>query len=141
MVHRNFEQVEKMVNNLTEMHAKLDVLEEMLANDREDITGPAPNLLSMHYHLNQLETFRNQTMHQAKKSKAESRVTLARWFERLNTFINEFEEYFGAQSRNILSIVRAGHPEVIVKLIKIAEIEGREDEKVCCVWLSLEEPK
>jgi hypothetical protein len=26
--------------------------------------------------------------------------------------------------------VRAGHPEVVVKLIKIAEIEGREDEKV-----------
>lgn len=131
MVHRNFEQVEGMVNNLTEMHAKLDVLEEMLANDREDITGPAPNLLSMHYHLNQLETFRNQTMHQAKKSKAESRVTLARWFERLNTFIAEFDEYFGALSRNILPIVRAGHPEVVVKLIKIAEIEGREDEKAC----------
>ena len=119
-----------MVNNLTEMHTKLDVLEEMLVADRENITGPAPNLLSMHFHLNQLESFRNETQHQAKKAKSESRITLVRWFERLNKFIEAFEEYFGTLSRNILPIVRAGHPEVVVKLIKIAEIEGKEDEKV-----------
>lgn len=130
MVHRNFEQVEEMVNNLTEMYAKLDMLEEMLYADRQDITGPARNLLALHFHLNQLENFRNQTMHQAKKATAESRATLARWFERLNKFAGDFEEYFAALSRNILPIVRAGHSEVVVKLVKIAEIEGKEDEKV-----------
>ncbi|KAI5123506.1 hypothetical protein M0805_006666 [Coniferiporia weirii] len=135
MVHRNFEQVEEMVNNLTEMHAKLDILEEMLYADREDITGPARNLLSMHFILNQLENFRNQSMHQAKKASAESRVTLVRWFDRLNKLIEEFEEYFAALSRNILPIVRAGHPEVVVKLVKIAEIEGKEDEKAIVIRL------
>lgn len=130
MVHRNFEQVEEMVNNLMEMHSKLEMLETMLDTDSKDITGPAHNLLPMHFYLNQLESFRNQAMHQAKKATAESRATLAKWFERLNKFIEDFDEYFAVLCRNVLPIVRAGHPEVVVKLIKIAEVEGKEDEKV-----------
>ena len=130
MVHRNFEQVEEMVNNLMEMHDKLEMLETMLDADSKDITGPARNLLPMHFHLTQLEAFRNQATHQAKKATPESRATLAKWIERLNKFVEDFEDYFAILSQNILPIVRAGHPEVVVKLIKIAEVEGREDEKV-----------
>lgn len=115
---------------MLEMNSRLDVLEDMLEADSSDILGPAPNLLPMHYQINQLEGFRNQTLHQAKKASADSRATLARWFERLNKVIEAFDEYIIALARNVLPIVRAGHPEVIVKLIKIAEVEGREDEKV-----------
>ncbi|KDQ51051.1 hypothetical protein JAAARDRAFT_140986 [Jaapia argillacea MUCL 33604] len=135
MVHRNFEQTAEMVNNLVEMSAKLDALEEMLDADRSDILGPAPNLLIMHYHINQLENFRNQTMHQAKKASAQSRATLARWFERLNQVVEAFDEYVLELARNVLPLVRAGHPGVIVKLVKIAEIEGREDEKAIAIRL------
>jgi exocyst complex component 3 len=131
MVHRNFEQTEEMVNNLLEMNSRLDLLEDMLVADSQDILGPAPNLLPMHYQINQLEEFKNQTMHQAKRASADSRNRLALWFEPLNKVIEAFDEYILALARNMLSLVRAGHPEVIVKLIKIAEIEGREDEKVC----------
>jgi len=130
MVHRNFEQTEEMVNNLLDMNSRLDVLEDMLEADSQDILGPAPNLLPMHYQINQLEEFKNQTMHQAKKASADSRNRLSMWFERLNKVIEAFDEYILALARNMLPLVRAGHPEVIVKLIKIAEIEGREDEKV-----------
>jgi exocyst complex component 3 len=130
MVHRNFEQTEEMVNNLLEMNSRLDVLEDMLEADSQDILGPAPNLLPMHYQINQLEEFKNQTMHQAKKASADSRNRLSMWFERLNKVIEAFDEYILALARNMLALVRTGHPEVIVKLIKIAEIEGREDEKV-----------
>jgi exocyst complex component 3 len=130
MVHRNFEQTEEMVNNLIEMSDKLDLLEDMVATDSKDILGPAPNLLPIHYQINQLESFRNQALHQAKKASADSRNTLNRWFERLNRIISSFESYLMDLARNILPLVRAGHPEVVVKLIKIAEIEGRADEKV-----------
>lgn len=130
MVHRNFEQTEEMVNNLLEMSDKLDALEDMVAEDSKDILGPAPNLLPVHYQINQLEAFRNQALHQAKKASADSRNILTRWFERLNTIISAFDAHLMDLARNILPLVRAGHPEVVVKLIKIAEIEGREDEKV-----------
>lgn len=130
MVHRNFQQTEEMVNNLLEMNSKLDMLEDMLEADSQDILGSAPNLLVIHFHLNQLETFRNQTTHQAKKASAEARATLARYFERLITYIEAFDDYIVGLARNIVEIARSGNPEVVVKLIKIAEIEGREDEKV-----------
>ncbi|KXN86616.1 Exocyst complex component sec6 [Leucoagaricus sp. SymC.cos] len=128
-VHRNFESTEEMVNNLLEMEAKLNDIERMLASDSKDILGPAPNLLVIHYQLNQLENFRNQTMHQAKKAKQSSQQTLARGFERLNGVIAAFDEYILELAGNVLNLVRAGRPDVVVKLIKVAEAEGREDEK------------
>jgi exocyst complex component 3 len=133
MVHRNFERTEEMVLNLLDMDDKLDALEDMLDADRNDILGPAPNLLPVHHQINQLEAFRNQTMHQAKKATTGSRVKLSQRFERLNVLVEAFDEYLVALARNMLPLIRAGHPEVIVKLIKIAEVEGREDEKVASV--------
>jgi exocyst complex component 3 len=130
MVHRNFEQTEEMVNNLLEMDSKLDGLEDMLVADSRDILGPAPNLLMIHYQINQLEAFRNETLHQAKKASASSRNTLNRWFERLNKVVEAFDNYIIGLAANVLPLVRAGHPDVVVKLVKIAEVEGREDEKV-----------
>jgi hypothetical protein len=119
-----------MVNNLLEMNSRLDGIEAMLAQDQEDLLGPAPNLLPIHFQLTQLESFRNETMHQAKKASAEARNKLTRRFERLTKVIEAFDEYFTELCRNVLSLARAGHPEVIVKLVKIAEVEGKEDEKV-----------
>ena len=130
MVHRNFEQTEEMVNNLVEMSEKLDTLEDLLARDSEQIIGPAPNLLRIHFQINRLEAFRNTTMHQAKKSSKEVRATLTRYFDRLNKLIQAFDDYILALARNILPLVRAGHPEVVVKVMKVVEIEAKEDEKV-----------
>lgn len=130
MVHRNFESTEEMVNNLLDMASRLDELEYMLGSDSREILGPAPNLLVIHYQLNQLERFRNQTMHQAKKASTDARNTLTRWFERLNKDISAFDEYVLELARNILNLVRAGQSNVVVRLIKIVEMEGKEDEKV-----------
>lgn len=118
-----------MVNNIMEMATKLDDLEQMLASDSRDIIGPAPNLLVIHFQLNQLEAFRNQTMHLAKKASPSSQATLTRWFDRLNKVITAFDEYVIELARNILNLIRAGHSDVVVRLIKIAEVEGKEDEK------------
>lgn len=136
MVHRNFEQVEEMVNSLKEMDSKLDMLEEMLGMDSRNIIGPAPNLLAIHFHLNQLEAFRNQTTHQAKKASGESRAILARRFERLFEYVKEFEDYYATLCHNVLPLAREGYPSVVVKLIKIAEIEGKEDEKVRNMYIT-----
>ena len=130
MVHRNFQSTEDMVNNLLDMTSQLDELEHMLASDSREIVGPAPNLLVIHFQLNQLESFRNQTMHQAKKASAQSQISLARMFARLDKVIANFDEYIVQLARNVLNLVRAGDKDVVVKLLKIADIEGKEDEKV-----------
>lgn len=137
MVHRNFESTEDMVNNLLEMATRLDHIEHMLASDSRELDGPAPNLLVVHYHLNQLERFRNETMTEARKASQASQDTLTRWFERLNRVIAKFDEYFGELAQNILPLVRARHSDVVVRLVKIAEIEGKEDEKALVMRFAL----
>lgn len=119
-----------MVRNFLDMNSRLDELENMLVEDSSDILGPAPNLLPIHYQINQLENFRNETLHQAKKASPDSRAILNRWFERLNAVIVAFDEYVMGLARNILPLARAGRHDVVVKLIKIAEVEGKADEKV-----------
>jgi exocyst complex component 3 len=137
MVHRNFQQTEDMVINLLEMDSRLDSIEEMLVTDQDDLLRPAPNLLPIHLQLTQLENFRNEAMHQAKKASAESRNKLSRKFERLNGVLEAFDEYIIELSRNIIPLARSGHPEVIVKIVKIAEAEGKEDEKVIFYKISV----
>lgn len=130
MVHRNFERTEELVNNLLEMNARLGQLEDMLYEDTRDILGPATNLLAIHYQINQLESFRNETMSQAKKASERSRATLAEWFERLNNIISIFDAHILDLARNILPLVRANRDDVVIKLIKITEVEGKADERV-----------
>jgi len=130
MVHRNFERTEELVNNLLEMNARVGHLEEMLYEDTQDILGPATHLLAIHYQMNQLESFRNETMSQAKKASAKSSATLALWFERLNKIISIFDSYILELAQNILPLVRAHREDVVIKLIKIAEVEGKADERV-----------
>jgi len=130
MVHRNFERTEELVNNLLEMNARVEQLEEMLYEGTRDILGPATNLLAIHYQINQLESFRNETMSQAKKGSAGSRAALAIWFEQLNRIILAFDAYVLDLAQNILPLVRSHRMDVVIKLIKIAEVEGRADERV-----------
>jgi exocyst complex component 3 len=140
MVHRNFEQTEDMVVNLLEMDSRLDNIEVMLAMDQDDLLRPAPNLLPIHLQLAQLENFRNEAMHQAKKASAESRSKLSRRFQRLTGVLQAFDDYVIELSRNILPLARSGHSDVIVKIVKIAEFEGKEDEKVISSDFSASSP-
>jgi exocyst complex component 3 len=112
------------------MYSRLNVLETMLAQDARDPAGPHRNLLPLHYQLNQLEAFKNQTMHQAKKSSPQTRVKLNEYFERLNKLIEGFDLHVAMIAKHVLDLVRAGYPDVVVKLLKIVEMEGKADEKV-----------
>ncbi|CAG7851576.1 SubName: Full=Related to SEC6-protein transport protein {ECO:0000313/EMBL:CCA72681.1} [Serendipita indica DSM 11827] len=134
-VHRNFAQTEEMVNNLLDMDDKLGNLEYMLDADSRDPQGPNEHLLELHYQLNQLEAFRNETMHMAKSATPQTRSTLTQYFSRLNRLSTAFDAHIIVLAKNILPLVRAGYTNVVVKLLKIAEMEGREDEKAMAIRL------
>ena len=124
-----------MVDSLRGMYDKLDWLEDLLSADRADPLGPATNLLVVHYHLTQLEAFRNETVHQAKRATPESRATLERYFARLSGVITSFEDHYLGLAGSLIQIVRNGNPGVAVKLAKIAEVEGARDEKAIAIRL------
>ena len=130
MVHRNFQRTEELVRNLIEMNARIGQLEEMLYEVTQDILGPATNLLTIHHQVGQLENFRNETMSQAKNSSSRSKTALTKRFEQLNNIIAVFDAYILDLAQNILPLIRARREDVVVKLIKITEVEGKADEKV-----------
>jgi len=134
-VHRQFVKTLEMVDSLRNMYDKISWLEGMLAQDAVKPLGSAPNLLVIHFHLTQLETFRNETIHQAKKATPESRATLERYFERLNALLKAFDEHYANLAGSLVQIARAGHPGVAVKIAKIAELEGLKDQKAIAIRL------
>lgn len=124
-----------MVDQLRNMYDKITRIEEMLHEERSQPLGPATNLLIIHYHLTQLEAFRNETTHQAKTSTPEARATLDRYFERLTGVLSSFEEHYYGLAGNLIGLARAGHAGVAVKIAKIAEVEGGRDEKAIAIRL------
>ncbi|GAA5990272.1 hypothetical protein JCM10908_005903 [Rhodotorula pacifica] len=160
VVHRRLTQTLEMVNSLRSMYSRLSHLSQLLAADRSDPLGPSPNLLTVHYHLTELETFRNETLAQAKKAGSgatrtllsgtvseggastdsasqiggsTTRETLERYFERLGETIEAFEAHYFRLARELLVLARAGHAAVAVKLCKIAELEGARDQKAIAI--------
>lgn len=132
-VHRNFAQTTKMVNNLRSMTDKVDHIASLLDSDRnqpQGPVGPSPNLLPIHFQIQQLEAFRNETLHQAKKSDAAEREVLVRWFTKLDKVGADFETWLWEIAGHVVDLARKGNGGTVVRLLKIVEVEGREDEKV-----------
>ncbi|BGP71825.1 SNARE-binding exocyst subunit S6 [Rhodotorula toruloides] len=157
IVHRRLTQTLEMVESLRSMYSRLSHLSDLLSADRSDPLGPSPNLLPIHYHLTELETFRNETLAQAKRaassaapstvaspdpsapasqqlaSGSTTRETLERYFERLGETIEAFEAHYFHLARELLELARNGNAAVAVKLCKIAEVEGARDQKAIAI--------
>ncbi|ORY31925.1 vesicle fusion-related protein [Naematelia encephala] len=137
-IHRNFAQTTKMVNNLRSMSDKVDNIASRLDSDRNQPQGPygpSPNLLPIHYQLQQLEAFRNETMHQAKKTDQAEREILAQWFEKLDKVGADFEAWLWMIASGVVDLARKGNGGTVVRLLKIVEFEGKEDEKAVAMRL------
>lgn len=135
LIHRRFVQAVDMVTSLRGMYSRLSHISDLLASDRSDPLGPCPNLLPIHYHLSELETFRNETLAQAKKGQASSgsKATLEQYFERLGETIEAFEAHYFRLAQELLELARKGNGSVAVKIAKIAEVEGTRDEKAVTI--------
>ena len=139
IVHRRLTSTLEMVNSLRSMYSRLSHLSSLLSADRSDPLGPSPNLLPIHYHLTELETFRNETLAQANKSAltkekaAQTIQVLDKYFERLGETIEAFEAHYFRLSRELLALTRKGNSSVAVKLCKIAEVEGARDQRAIAI--------
>jgi len=135
-IHRSFAQTAKMVTQLQSMADKVDHLAAMLQEDQAaGVISACPNLLPIHFQLQQLEAFRNETMHQAQRSNKEDRQILTQWFAPLDHVGKEFEEWLWAISGNIVELARQGFGGTVVRLLKIIEFESKEDEKAVALRL------
>ncbi|PWN20968.1 exocyst complex component Sec6 [Microstroma glucosiphilum] len=135
-IHRNFVQADTVLNQLEMMPPKIEELAHMLQQARDDLFGPATRLLSLHYHISELETFRNETLQTARTCSSDVRQQLMEFFSPLDGLVKEFEGYLFLMGERAIDLVREGREGVIVKLVKIIEKESREDEKAAAIRLA-----
>lgn len=135
VVHRRFAQALEMVDSLRGMTDRLTYIGTLLAEDRKDPLGSSPNLFQIHYHLTELETFRNETLAQAKRGKSSiaTRNTLEAYFEKLGEMMEAFEAHYFRLARELVELARNGNASVAVKIAKIAEVEGSRDQKAIAI--------
>lgn len=102
----------------------------LLEEDAMDLSGAAPNLLSIHHQLFKLQAFRDQTLFKAKSQGPSVILILTRYFKRLDQLTDKFRAYLVSLARMMLQLVRENHGSVIVRLMKIVDVEEMEDERV-----------
>jgi len=98
-----------------------------MEQDMKDITGPAPNLLLIHYYILQLENFKNESMSRSGYSGGDVQITLKKYFQKVDTLAEEFEAYLWMIARKSLELVKKGQTSTLVRLLKIIETEERAD--------------
>ncbi|CDZ97660.1 Exocyst complex subunit SEC6 [Phaffia rhodozyma] len=136
-IHRNLAQTTSMVQSFQEISEKVSVVSSLLASDIEaGVYNSQHNLLIVHYQLIELEQFKNETIHQAKKTQSDRTLDeVQAYFQNLDQVLSVFEQHLWEMVESIIDIVRQGRTDTVVKILKIVEAEGREDEKAAAMKL------
>jgi hypothetical protein len=138
--HRNFEQVEKMKNDIETFPQRLDRLEYLLSQDDEDPANQ-PNLLEIHNGLTELRDIRDDAMNQIKSSEdastelienltLETGATVQDYFVRLDDIIEWFDKHIGEACLNLIELVQSGNDGMVVRLAVVIDEEEKMDKKV-----------
>ena len=142
LVHRRVGATLETVAALANTRARLAHIDKLLAVEREHI-GTSPNLLAIHYHLSELETFRNETLALSARQKgvagdddAGRTRRLDKYFAHLGDTLAAFDAHYFNIAHQLVPLARAGHAAVAVKVAKIAELEGARDEKAVAIKLA-----
>ncbi|KND01143.1 SNARE-binding exocyst subunit SEC6 [Spizellomyces punctatus DAOM BR117] len=126
--HQNFVATKQMVEQFQQLNSQVARIRGLLEEDSKELLGPAPNLLLIHYKLQQLETFRNSTLARARRSPADVLNTLHEYFHKVDQLEHEFEEYLFRLARRTVDLIKGGYASTVVRMVKIIETEERADE-------------
>ncbi|EMR11537.1 hypothetical protein PNEG_00547 [Pneumocystis murina B123] len=126
-IYKNFNDVQKMTENLRNIPKELDKIDTMMKQDEEDETLRMQNFLNIHYKLVQLQNFRDQAMYQSRNAGQDVQRILERYFSRLNSISKLFENMLWILTQDILKIVRNGNHDLVIRLAKVIDTEDRLD--------------
>ncbi|EPS39665.1 hypothetical protein H072_6545 [Dactylellina haptotyla CBS 200.50] len=131
-VHRNFTQVEEIMNGLANLNKNVEELEQMLNDDNTEdgLLGQMPNLLPVHYKLDNLRNFRDDAMFQATRANDDTSNTLSNYFGVMDDSVAEFENRLDLFFASMLDIVRGRNVSLVIRVAKIIEAEENADSKI-----------
>ncbi|KAJ3014877.1 SNARE-binding exocyst subunit S6 [Thoreauomyces humboldtii] len=127
--HQNFVSTKLMVEQFQQLNDQVARIRALLEEDSEDLLGPAPNLLLIHYKLQQLEEFRNTTLAKARRSPRDVLNTLHDYFHKVDLLEQDFEAHLFQVARHTVDLIKGDQASTVVRLVKIIEAEERADEQ------------
>ncbi|KAK0554741.1 SNARE-binding exocyst subunit S6 [Tilletia horrida] len=136
LIHRQFVQTATTLEKLVHLESNVQQLDAMLQQTMDESGGSMPLLLPLHYHLSSLQVFRNETIQVGKGCSSEVRGTLSDVFAPFDDFVNRFEAFFFSLAERTVDIVRDGQNSVVIRMLKIVEKEGRDDEQAAAIKLA-----
>ncbi|KAE8226531.1 hypothetical protein CF319_g889 [Tilletia indica] len=136
LIHRQFVQTASTLEKLVHLESNVHQLDSMLHQTMEESNGSMPLLLPLHYHISNLQLFRNETIQVGKSCSSEIRGTLSDVFAPFDDLVRRFEEFFFSLAERSVDIVRDGQNSVVIRLLKIVEKEGRDDEQAAAIRLA-----
>jgi exocyst complex component 3 len=129
-VHRNFEATKAMQSGLATFNDDVAEVERLLVNDEKDLENQ-PNLLEAHMRLTRLRDFRDEAIYQIGRAKDMSlQQTLEEWFQSLEPVVDLFDDHVGQTCMNLINLVQADNPGIIVRLAIVIAAEEKNDERV-----------
>ncbi|KAI9712808.1 MAG: SNARE-binding exocyst subunit S6 [Bogoriella megaspora] len=139
--HTNFAKVEEMKDNIDNFSSRLDELEMLVREDKEDPENQ-PNLLQIHHGLTQLRDVRDAAENQINGSSdadataelidnltLEGGGTLRDQFLRLDAVVDDFDESVGAACLNMIPMIQSGNNGIVVRVAIVIEEEEKKDKK------------
>lgn len=132
-VHRNFQAVEKMKNDLETFGERLENVNRMLLDDHEEWEEEhdQSNLLRIHYELFQLREIADEAMEQAKKAPDSScESTLENIFKGLEETVEQFDEHLGAIMGQMMRCLNENNEGVVVRMAVIVANEEKRDDQI-----------
>ncbi|KAJ3103186.1 SNARE-binding exocyst subunit S6 [Phlyctochytrium planicorne] len=126
--HQNFVATKLLVEQFQKLNAQISRAQRILREDASHAEPTGENLLFVHYQLQMLEAFRDNTMRKSRNSPDEVLITLERYFEKVDELSEAFESLLWMVGRRTLDLVKNGNAGAVVRVVKIIETEEQADE-------------
>ncbi|WFD30873.1 SNARE-binding exocyst subunit S6 [Malassezia sp. CBS 17886] len=134
-VRRILDQTTGLLSRFESLPHEMQTLAGLIAQYQADLLGPAPDLLALHFTVARWETFRNKTLLLVAEGEAATQAQVMVLLEPLDRVLAAFETYLMMLCAHVLDLVRHQQQGVVVRLVKIIEQEGREDERTAAIRL------
>ncbi|PVU94360.1 hypothetical protein BB561_002615 [Smittium simulii] len=130
VVHKNFEQTEMFYKKFLGFNEQCKHVESLLSAALTNFDKFDFNILIMHYHINQLEKFREQALSLTESCDEDVKHTLTELFSEFVELREKFEQFIWDLSCKLYELGAEQKYNIIIHLVKVIETEEENDSAI-----------
>lgn len=145
-VHEIFEQSTKIAERVSQFHEELQMIDDLIegAGYKEiDFESDVPELLNIHWKLNDLRDFQDQILELSLRSSDDSKFIVKKLTSRTAATVKKWDTLLENIISELVESVKVDNQGLVVRFAKIIEFEERHDARITAVRgiLAKKEPK